>query len=209
MTSVLARYLTDFGAGDEARSDARQPVPADALPPIDEAEPAIDVEAERRAAYEDGRQAGAEAARAEHEDRLRELAARHQDEISRLKRRYQAELAEQLARRFEAMRGELGGEIGRQAAEVLAPFVEQAIGQSMVRCFADAVVDALGDGATTSVTVRGPAYLFGFLKGLPAVASLKLEHVETEELDLSTEIDGSTLATRLKALTESLQEGAA
>ncbi len=207
MTSALAHYLTDFGTGEPPRAfarpaaDLRRPSsPVEALPPVD-------LDAVRDEAREEGRRAAEAELRAEFETERHALSSRHEDEMARMKERYEAELAERIAQRFEAMRTELGGRIGRQAAEVLAPFVENAAREAMVRAFGAAIVEALGDPAQTVVTVRGPAYLFGYLEGLPAFGALRLEHVATEDVDLSTEIDGTALATRIADLAASLLEG--
>lgn len=203
MTSILARYLTDFGGGGAARN----PTPAPVQAPLVEAAPAIDLDAVRHAACEEGRQAAEAELAARREAALSELAAHHEAEIAKLRNRYEAELAEAIARRFEAMRAELGREIGRQAAEALAPLVERKVGESMAERFADAIAAALGDAGTAKVTIRGPAYLFGYLERLPALSAIGLAHVETDDVDLSTEIDGTILATRIAALAESLAEG--
>ncbi len=207
MTSALTRHLRDFGAREGIRP--ARTAQAEAAPSRAAVPETVDLEALRGEAFEEGRAAAAEHLRAEHEQALSDLAARHAEEVSALERRYQKETAASIDRRFEAMRAEIGGEIGRQVAEVLAPLVERHIRERMVQRFSEAVAEALADRGVTRATIHGPAYLFGFLASLPALAPVELRHVETPDVDLSTEIDGSILTTRLAALAESLGEDAA
>ena len=207
MTSSLARYLTDFTApprpsgrpaadsGAHVEDIAAAPAPA-----------AVDIEAERALAREEGRRQGRQAAQAEHAESMALIEAEHSDALGSLEQRYQVDLATRLAERLVEMRDEIALNIGREAARAIAPFVERAVAHSMCEKLAAAICEMIGREKGVRLTVHGPAYLFGYLEALPAMAALELNHVEADEPDLGIEIDDSVLATRMKAFAASLAE---
>jgi hypothetical protein len=84
--------------------------------------------------------------------------------------------------------------------------VKEAITEKMAAAFAEAVIKALGERAVTRLTLSGPAGLFARIAKSEPLSGIELRHVETEDVDLSVEIDGTVFSTRLGAFADALSE---
>lgn len=214
MSLQLARYLKDFSEprrpqpsflhdGTFARPGSLAEEPAfDLSAP----EPQIDVEAEREQAFAAGR-AEAEA----------ELGARHQAEIEGLRKAHAAEIealrdhlerhsAAMIAERFTTMTDMLADLVASQAANVLAPVLDEVLTRQAVADLATMIRAGLPEGDGIVVTVKGPSHLFEQLKlhfeeGAPMV----LRHLEADDLDLAAEFGDTVLVTRMAAWADTVR----
>jgi len=201
--AAIARYLKDFDAPAERRPAVRENVAEAIAQAVAEPEP-FDLEVERTAAFEAGRQAALAEA-----ETLREAALRGQDEhhrqaISELSERYEGEITRTFAKRFEFLTARLGEEIGKQVAELLGPFVEEALLERMVAEFAKTLSEAIAEGSVVSVS--GPRQLLDRLSSAPALSGVDLKQTVTDDVDLSVEIGSTLIATRLGAWSSALRE---
>lgn len=208
MTSAVSRLLKDFGAPDRpqrgqrslpgaTRSDDRAPAPI---------APVVDVEAVRVAAYEEGWRAAAEecAAHSAAEAAAREKA--HEEALAALARRHEEEVAGHVAQAVAALLPGAVGQVSDLLAGILAPLLTEDLTSRMLEAFAADLSRALGEERTASVRVSGPRALFDRLAARLEGSGVALLHVEAEAVDLSFEVDGTTVETRLSAWTRALSE---
>lgn len=211
MSASIARYLKDFGEP--------QPAPVLLTPQFDIGgmadefdfpavveEPAIDLEAERAQAHAEG----FEAARAEAEEKWtaekQALEAAHAAALLELRERSEIQAAEKIEAGLNAIAGKLAAAVGEQTAAALVPFLEASLVDKAVEELAVLVRKAMFDGDIGTIAVSGPGEMFGKLKAALGADAPVLRHVEADDLDLSVDIDGSVLVTRLSAWAASLRK---
>ena len=199
--SGIARYLKDF---DAPEPEAPIAAPAGDVASMQPETAPLDLEAERSAAYEEGRRAALVEAEARLEEELRLQDERRHHALAALTERYEGEIATTIDSSFESLTAKLGKEIGAQVAGVLAPLVEQAVIERMIGQFAVTLSEALAEGA--AVTIFGSQTLFDRLAASPVLAGAELKHVASDDVDLSVEIGSTLVTTRLGAWQAELRE---
>lgn len=207
MTAALARYLKDFG-----EPAAPEPVVemttfdddmfVNALP---EPEP-IDPEEVRREAYAEGHEAATQELQAQHAAEMEAAVAAHREELEGLRQAYEAQAAALIAARINEISLTISEAISEQTAEILAPILSEALAANAVRAMAEMVRQAILDGAAATIVVRGPGQLFDILKTELGEDAALLRHVETQDLDLTAEVAGTVLVTRISAWAASLKK---
>lgn len=214
MSVHLARYLKDFSA------PARPPAPlfkpssfaqrdnGAATEPfaIAPALPAVDVEAERAEAFEQGRSAAEAELLVRHEAELAALKSAHQAALESLKVRYEQEYAEALAERFSAFTAAVADSVAAQAAQVLAPVMSQVLTQGAVSDLARVIAEGLQEGEGVTITVKGPADLFDQLKSHFNEPMPVFRHIEVQDVDLTVEFGDAVLVTRMAAWADTVSK---
>ncbi len=213
MSASLSRYLKDFSApkieltrmppkffpdldgGVSASGSGERPMM-----------PEIDIDAERRAAFEEGRAEATGELVAEHQREIAELKARHMGEIEALSRRLEGEVAHKLAAQFAEMTERLAFALGDQTARVLAPVMEEALRASAIENLASMVRQGMAAGEGLAITVRGPAALFEALKRHLPDETMVFRHVETADVDLAVEFGDAILVTRMAAWSDTVRK---
>lgn len=210
MTAPLARYLKDF-------SSAPPPVVA---PVMDEPDfgasfsfeptvdfmPSIDVEAERAAAFEDGKAEGERLAAAAHEAEREQLEAEHARALAALREQLEGEAVIHLDNQIRSMRDALAMTLEDLTAAALAPVLQAALAAKAAEDLADMVRDILTSEGVTRLTVKGPIALFEKFRDALGAEAPELRHIENDDLDLSVDIDESVLVTRLSAWAGSVKK---
>ncbi|MDR7143348.1 hypothetical protein [Rhizobium sp. BE258] len=209
MSAMLSRYLKDF-------SDIKPVAPApEASDFAEEAfggfadfaeEPAVDLEAERRSAYAEGYAAATSGLSKTHADQLQAAELGYQRQLDELKEKYEQELAVLLAARLSGIAFEVAELVSAAAAKAIAPVVTEAVAEQAVADLAVLLKEAILDGAAGVVIVKGPANLFASLEKALGEKSGLLRHIETDDVDLIVEVDGSVLVTRISAWSASLKK---
>ncbi|OJU06292.1 MAG: hypothetical protein BGN83_14845 [Rhizobium sp. 63-7] len=207
MTAALARYLKDFSEPVEPEpvfdtSAFDDDVFVNALP---EPEP-VDPEAVRREAYAEGFEAATRELQAQHAAEAEAVAAAHQQELEALRQAYEAQAAALIATRINAISLAISEAISVQTTEILAPILSEALAANAVRAMAEMIRKAILDGAAGTIVVRGPGQLFDILKTELGEDAALLRHVETPDLDLTADVAGAVLVTRISAWAASLKK---
>jgi len=213
MSASLSRYLKDFSAPKIELTR----MPPKYFPDLDEGVsasgsgerpmmPEIDFDAERRAAFEDGRAEATGELVAEHQREIAELKARHAREIETLSRRLEEEVAHKLAAQFAEMTERLALALGDQTARVLAPVMEEALRARAIENLANMVLQGMAAGEGLAITVRGPAALFEALKRHLPDDTMVFRHVETADVDLAVEFGDAILVTRMAAWSDTVRK---
>lgn len=211
MSASIARYLKDFGEP--------QPAPAMLTPEFDlggmaddfdfpavEEEPAVDIAAERAQAHAEGYEAGRAEAEAKWAEERQALEAAYATELAALRERCDVQAAEKIEAGLNGIAGKLAAVVGEQTASALVPFLEESLASKAVDELADLIRKAMFDGDIGAITVTGPGEMFEKLKAALGSETPVLRHVAADDLDLSVDIDGSVLVTRLSAWAASLRK---
>ena len=207
MTISLAHYLRDFSEPQPVHMPGGLPdaFDGDALLPLPEPE-APDPEAIRAQAHAEGHQAGLEEAEARFAAEREELAAAHRREIEALTGAHDARSAELIVEKINEMSAALAEAISQQTAAILAPLLSAAVAAKAVADMASLIRTAMEEGEVASILVRGPASLFAVLEDRMGGEAGLLRHIESPDLDLTVEIDGSVLVTRISAWAASVKK---
>ncbi|MFB2549657.1 hypothetical protein [Ensifer soli] len=215
MSLPLSRYLKDFGA---PKVELRLPPspryfadlddlagPAASFPDMPAA-PEIDIDAERRQAFEEGRLEAISELSFEHQQQLSDLRADHAVQMHALQMRCENELAAMIFDRFTDMACALSLAIGDQAARALVPVLGDQLTARALDHMASTIREGIAAGEIATVVVRGPASLFEALKQKVGDGAAAFRHVETADIDISVDIDGSLLMTRMAAWAEAVRK---
>ncbi len=214
MSAMLSRYLKDFSAPKVELSM----MPPKYFPDLDtdyadsdrlalrSATPQVDVEAERREAFEQGRAEATAELVFEHGNEIVDLQAAHAAEIQALTRRLEEEAAGRMAAQFQEMTEQLAVALGDQTARVLAPVMEEALVQRAVADMAEMIRQGIIAGEGCAITVRGPLRLLEALKSSLGDDMPVFRHVETDDIDLAIEMDETILVTRMAAWADTVRK---
>lgn len=214
MSAQLARYLKDFGTPPRVQAPSFQP-PGFAQEDTGAASepfamplalPPVDVEAERASAFADGRAEAETELVAKHEAEMAAVKEAHRAELDALKLRYEQEYAHALAERFSILMGEVSDVVAAQAAQVLAPVMNQVLAKGAVGDLARMIAEGLQDGEGVTLMVKGPANLFEELKARFEEPAPVFRHVETQDVDLTVEYGDTVLVTRMAAWADTVRK---
>lgn len=213
MSASLSRYLKDFSAPkiELTRMPPKYFPDLDAGFPDGEtaarpAMPEIDIDAERRAAFEEGRAEATGELAAEHQREIAELKARHAEEMQALTRRLEEDAARKVAVQFAEMTERLALALGDQTARVLAPVMEEALLSRAIENLADIIRQGTAAGEDIAISVKGPLALFEALKGHLPDDTMVFRHVESADVDVTVEFGDAILVTRMAAWSDTVRK---
>ena len=207
MTAALTRYLKDFS------TPAMPPAPVAVFeldndfhfdpPPV---EPSVDIDAERASAFAEGRAEGEAASDARWNAEREKLLAEHEAALAALRDEFERETAARIAADLTRIQEQTSLVLENAVAGVLAPVMEEAVAQAMVKELAQLVRETLSAEEVTRLTVHGSLNLFELFKQALGADVPEMRHVETTDLDLSVDINEAVLVTRLSAWAGSLKK---
>ena len=122
-----------------------------------QAEPQIDIEAERREAFAQGRREAEAEQLALHATEIAALNERHAAELEAMRVRCENEIAAMIYDRFSDMASQLATMLSDQTAHVLAPVMDEVLLQKSVADLARMITQSIGAGEGAKITVKGPA----------------------------------------------------
>lgn len=213
MSAILTKYLKDFGAPP--------PPPVDDLPfsspfSLDgdesssafsfEPEPVVDLDAERKAAFDEGYAEALAAAEQVRETALAEERQKHADEIADLIARHEQESVAMIHRRFHEMTGEVAHTLADRAMHMLLPMLGAQLAERAVRELHELAQQTLRDREVAQVTVRGDARLIARLRPMFEADAVEVKYIENESIDIMVEIEDAVLVTRLETWAQALAE---
>ncbi|MDQ0319163.1 hypothetical protein QO002_001301 [Pararhizobium capsulatum DSM 1112] len=169
-------------------------------------QPKIDLEAERREAFEEGRIHAEKELGALHTAALVEIEERHAAEMEALKSRCENEVAAMIFDRFSDMGSQLADLFGDQVARALVPVIEASLVEKAVADLGRLVGQTIAHGEACKITVKGPVALFEALKTHLTDETLIFRHIETADIDLSVEFGDSILVTRMAAWADTVRK---
>ncbi|MBP1861871.1 hypothetical protein [Rhizobium herbae] len=208
MSASISRYLKDFSAPKVDLSlvppryfpDLDDDFPANgafAMKP--QVQPQIDIDAERRDAFAQGRREAEAEQFALQAAEIAALNARHTAELEAMRVRCENEIAAMIFDRFSDMGSQLATMLSDQTARVLAPVMDEVLMQKSVADLAGMITHSVGAGEGAKITVKGPLALFEALKRHLDDETLIFRHQESGDIDLSVEFGDSILVTRMAA----------
>jgi hypothetical protein len=212
MNAMIAKYLKDFSVPepvDAAGGDILDSLAGSSFADLDfgaDAEPQVDVEAEKRDAYDHGFLTASEEAETRYQDELATLTQAHAAEIEQLAAAHEADVIGMIHLRFHEMTQALSQSLAEQTLQVLLPVFDEEFCRRSVAELASSVRAALQESGIAKVVVRGPAHLYDRLKPLLDADGIDSQLVESTSLDIAVEINDTVLVTRLAAWAQSLKE---
>lgn len=212
MNAMIAKYLKDFstpapveavGGGilESLSSSSFADLDFPVAPIIE-----VDVEAERKSAYDEGFRAATEALEASHAQELAALREAHASEMEAIAAAHESEAIGTIHARFHEMTQMLSQQLAEQTLQVLLPVFQEHLSQLAVAALASSVRDTLHQAGSSAVVVRGPAHLYARLRPLFEADAIESRFIESDALDVSVEINETVLVTRLAAWAQSLVE---
>lgn len=210
MNSPLARYLRDFGA-ESTPADVHFEAPAPVavmpdLPALDEVAEPVDLEAERRQAYDEGFTAATDQLTAEHAEALAELQKKHAEEMDAQRQAFEGGLADYLAQALPELSTRISSELVDATLRLLAPLLKQQADRQAVEELADELKQTLAKDVLEQIHVTGPEHLCDLLRDRLEEAGERVEFHHSEGSDLKVEIGDSLLVTRLSAFAADLEK---
>jgi len=219
MSAALSRYLKDFGAvapppAMPEPEIGEMPLFAD-IPEAPQA-PAIDLDAIRQEAFEQGRAAAEAELSATHQAGLDAAVAMHGEEMETLRVRYETEAAQRIGDGLRQIAALLAETISAETASALAPVMTEVVTEKAVAELAVLIKAAILEGAVGPIAVSGPKDLFERLAAQfddgesdgdnESEKTPLLTHVEAADIDLSATIGESVLVTRMSAWADGLKK---
>lgn len=211
MSLPLARYLKDFsqpaagapGAQGMTFPEQEPAFDIDFAAPIPEP---VDLDAERRAAYAEGYEAAGRDLREKLDAERQALVEEHARALDAVRQKFEAEIARMLADGLNRTAGQIALAVSEQAAAAVAPFLSEQVVANALKDLAEQLSTAILSGEAGTIVVSGPAALFEMLKEALGENAQLLHHVEAEDLDLTADVGGTALVTRISAWTASLKK---
>ncbi len=211
MSASLARYLKDFSAPAAPIVEPPEVFDlseSDTFPQfIEPEEPPIDLEAERRQAYEKGMAAAVQEMQPGFDEKLAAMEKSHAEELARLKEAHEAELAALTATKIEEMRDNLTATLSANTLNALLPVIDEVIAKKAVDELARevaAIFEEEGDALT--ITIHGSQALGELLEEKIKDIGVKIRHRDSDGPDLTLEVGERIIVARLSAWAESLRE---
>lgn len=210
MSASIARFLKDFG---EPEAPAVAPAPSfnlgasdfDEASPSFEA-PALDIEAIKAAALEEGREAARGELIAIFEADKVEMIDAHQAALTQERERLQGVVAEMLAAQLKQTMEQIATLFTDQAMLALAPVLTEDLSRKAAGDLAEVVKQAMFDGECTKLVIKGPKPMFDAFNAVMKLEPNQFQFTEQDDPDLSVEIGESVVVTRMSAWASSLRK---
>jgi hypothetical protein len=197
---ALAAALQDFGARRFAESFEMPPRPALEIVAASPPPPDFDApEYQERLREEVERAETALEARLAEEHQAAFEAERqgHAEQVARLIATIGADAGSTIAEKFAEMENRIGELVTAATARILGGLLSEDVERRSLEELARIVRDAVGDRDAVRVQVRGPQSMFEALSAAVADRAKNLDFTEASGFDLSVEIDGNIIETRL------------
>lgn len=212
MNAMLTKYLKDFSVPESTAL-----VEPDLLSSLadtgfgdlnfaSEPTPTIDIEAERKQAFEEGFAQARQEVEEKFAGDLAAMVEDHAREIRELEERHEAEVMRVIHARFFDMTVAISQSVADQTLQALLPIIDADVARRSVVALADAVRKAMTEERAADVLVRGPTRLYDMLKPKLDERGIACRHVEAETIDILVEINETVLTTRLSVWAQSLAE---
>jgi hypothetical protein len=209
MSASLANFLKDFGAAPEPTAFAQPEPPAHDFDFGDDMltlpQPVVDIEAERREAFEQGRKAATEEADTRHAAEIDKLKSDHAEEMAKQRREHDAELARLLGEALPAVTAQLTEALVDQAVTALSPVVRQEVAKQAVEDLAATLKIELKHEVAAQMEIVGPAELLSQLRDALGEAADGISFVEDEAEELTLRMGDAVVTTQLAEFATEIQ----
>jgi hypothetical protein len=191
---ALADALADFGKRPQrppaggALQERTSAMPADSQPDVEA------LLAEARASTE---KAVSERLAGEHAAALAAMREDHAAAIIEINRRFGEEAGARLEAGLREVEARVSETVTVTVARILGPALSKEVLERSLDELARAVGEAIGDADAVAIRVSGPQSLFSALAAKMGERSKYLRHREAEGIDLTVDVNGSLIETRL------------
>jgi len=211
MNAMLTKYLKDFSApppdAEKLIIDSLDDQPGLGMDfSFVAPEPEIDLEAERKEAFDEGYQEATRVLDSEHQSEIQALLQRHEQELAALAAAHEQDVVSKIHRRYQDMSNELAQTLAEQTLQVLLPVLSADMADRAVDRLYGMVKSALTEREVTTLLVRGNASLYATLKPMLDADGVASRLIESDTIDLYVEIEEMVLVTRLETWAQALSE---
>ncbi len=133
----------------------------------------------------------------EHDAALAAERERHAAEIAEINRSHGQEIGTRIESGLAEIETRLNKSVTDAVARILAPIIGEDIMKRSIDDLAATIGEAIGDADAIAIHVSGPMSLFSALAEKLGEKAKHLRHRETDAVDLTVDVEGSLLATRL------------
>jgi hypothetical protein len=210
MNSPLARYLRDFGA-EAAPAEVHLDMPSHMeivsdFPALESFVEEIDVEAERKQAYDEGYSAATESMTAQNAEAIAELQQKHDAELEAQKEQFEGGMADYLAKALPELSDRITSELVDAAARLMLPLIKEQVDRKAVDDLAEQLKPVLAKEILEQIRVSGPEHLCALLQEKLEEGGSTIEFSHSEGPDLRVEIGDTLLVTRLSVFAADLEK---
>jgi hypothetical protein len=207
MSASLARYLKDFSAPPPPLVEDDFDVSFDGGSAfIEPAAPEIDLEEERRIAFEEGRAAMRAELEEEHSRQIEEISQARADAEAEMVDGFEKQMSEAIVQAMAGIEHALSERLSGELLDALMPIVDEQITRKAVDALAASVISAFQEEGGVELVLRGSANLAGRLSKLLDESGFRLRHIEAPGVDLTVEYGETLFATRLAAWRDGVEE---
>jgi hypothetical protein len=143
---------------------------------------------------------------AEYERRLQELEESHQAALAQLEQTYATGMLQRVTAQLEEMGGKLAQETGDQLARLLAPLLRDHARKASMAALTRDLQRILSSNDVTKLRMSGPQLLIKKVQESLGESASRIDMLETDTIDVTVEIDGEILATKLSGWAATLNE---
>lgn len=196
MSLAFAQYLQDFGSSSGLPQLTMMPEIArsDALPIV---EVSVDVEAEKAVSYQEGYSAATQTLSEEHAAQLEALAQSHRDALVKKEDEINTRVSQVLISELASQIDQVSGAIKSEVSTIMMQLIEEDLVRKSIEQLDEIIKNTLKDNSSSQIEIFGPNILLTKIKEELGDESNHINLVETEDVDLTIEIDKSILKTRL------------
>lgn len=209
MSAALTKYLKDFSQFVPAEEPVTLELDMPALAFESEwapsVEPTIDLEEEKRKAFEEGEQAARQRLEDEHQAELEALKARHDEELEAQRIRFEEEIAGHLATSVVTMKQAVNQHVEDACLKVLSHFVEEELARKTAAELSVQIMQDIKDGYAGTIRISGPEHLLSRLRKDLDDVDNHIDFDTSDDIDIQVQMDNSVLMTRLSEFFQSLR----
>lgn len=196
MSLAFAQHLQDFGSPSGLPQLTMMPeISRGEVTPV--AELSVDIDAEKTVSYQEGYSAASQALSEEHAAQLEILAQSHRDELVKKEDEIYTQFSQELTSRLAVQIDQVSQDIKSEVSAILMQIIEGDLVRRSIEQLDDIIKSTLKENPNSKIEIRGPSI---FLEKIKTNLGEELGHInlaETENADLTVEIDQSILKTRL------------
>ena len=201
MLRPVADYLVQIGLESDEPPVLVVPPEPD-LAPLWPEEPEEDPHIAVDAARDEGRAAGREEARAEHEAELARAQERFDAELNAAREGWAREEGARLQEQLGAAMCAIEERLADSLARVLRPFIVAALRRQMIEKLVENIRTIVGSADMIAIQIAGPADLIEVLRHALEGAPAAFDYLVRDSVDVSVVAEQTSIDTRLKAWTE-------
>lgn len=196
MSLAFAEHLQEFGSSSGLPQLTMMPeISRGAAAPV--LDVSVDIEAEKTVSYQEGYSAASQALLDEHATQLELLAQSHRDDLVKKEVEIYTQVSQELMSGLAVQIDQVSQSITSEVSAILMQIIEEDLVRKSIEQLDEIVKKTLKDSPNSKINISGPNMLLEKIKDNLGEESGHINLAETENADVTVEIDRSILKTRL------------